>query len=154
MKKLLLAVVLVVGIATFAQERNEQDGKEKGEKRERMTPEQRTQLQLKKITIDLKLNDSQQKEVAKLLKDRETKIEAMKAERQTAKESGKRPSADERFAMKNRMLDEQKEMKDKLAKILNPEQLAKWEQKQADRKDKMQERMDKRKSKMENPDNK
>ncbi len=154
MKKLLLAVVLVVGIATFAQERNEQDGKEKGEKRERMTPEQRTQLQLKKITIDLKLNDSQQKEVAKLLKDRETKIESMKAERQTAKESGKRPSADERFAMKNRMLDEQKEMKDKLAKILNPEQLAKWEQKQADRKDKMQERMDKRKSKMENPDNK
>jgi len=51
MKKLLLAVVLVVGIATFAQERNEQDGKEKGDKRERMSPEQRTQLQLKKLQL-------------------------------------------------------------------------------------------------------
>ncbi len=135
MKKVILAMALVMTTLTFAQDR-----KERGEK---LTPEQQTELHVKKMTLDLDLDDKQQKEIKSILveqsKKRETKMAAMKAKR----EKGEKPTADEKFAMKNEMLDNQIEMKAKMKKILKPEQYKKWEEMRDEKAEKGKERMQK-----------
>ena len=139
MKKLILAIALVMTTLTFAQDRKQG--------REKLTPEQQTELHVKKMTLDLDLDEKQQKEIKTILveqsKKREAKIAAMKAKR----EKGEKPTADERFAMKNEMLDNQIAIKAKMKKILKPEQLTKWEEKQADRKERIEKKVEKRSTK-------
>ncbi len=50
----------------------------------------------------------------------------MKAERMSKKADEKRPTSDEHFAMKNKMLDEQIAMQNKMKSILSPEQFNTW----------------------------
>lgn len=120
MKKAALAVItaLTISLSVQAQERN---------RGERLTPEQRNQLQVKKMTADLDLNENQQKEVAKLFAEQAKKREAKMAERKANKEAKKELTADEKFKLKNDMLDAQIEHKAKMKKILNEKQYAKWE---------------------------
>ena len=110
----------MVGMTVFAQERNR---KQHGNEMEQFTPEQRSELQLKKLTLDLDLNESQQKEMKAFIADKNTKMEA---HRTAMKEKGTKPTSDERFAMKSKMLDEQIATKKRIEKILNPTQLEKW----------------------------
>ena len=141
MKKLLIAALLVVGMTTFAQVEKKAEGKRA--KMEQFTPEQRNELRLKKMTLELDLNASQQKEIAAIIKEQDAKREAMKAEHKALKDGGKKMTSDERFAMKSKMLDDQKVMKDRMKKILNPEQFKKWEDMKEDMKENMKEhRMD------------
>lgn len=124
MKKLIIAAILMTGMASFAQDQKHAARKEK---MEQLTPAQRNELRVKKMTLELGLNDSQQKQMAAVIADQDAKREAVKAERQKKIEGGKKPSADERFAMKNKMLDEQIAMKERVKKILTEEQFEKWE---------------------------
>ena len=143
MKKLILAIALVATTLTFAQDR-----KARGEK---LTPEQQTELQVKKMTLDLDLDAKQQKEIKTILLEQAKKREAKMAEMKAKREKGEKPSADEKFEMKNKMLDNQIENKAQMKKILKPEQFAKWEEKQSDRKknqsERVQNRMEKRRDK-------
>ena len=59
MKKVFLAVLLVVGLTTFAQE--------KEGRKEKLTPEQKVDFQVKRMTKDLDLNEKQAKEVRVLV---------------------------------------------------------------------------------------
>ncbi|WP_298221094.1 hypothetical protein [Flavobacterium sp.] len=145
MKKLALMVLLVVGISTYAQEEKKEAGK--GAERERLSPEQRNQLQLKRLTMDLNLNESQQKEIGKIIAEQTEKREKMKTERMANKEKGTKPTADERFARENQRLDEQKALKARIQKVLTPEQFEKWETIKKDNMEKMKNRMEKRKDK-------
>jgi len=131
MKNLIVLAVLVVGLTTFAQEKK---GSPKRDRMERFTPEQQNQLELKKMTLDLDLNAEQQKALSAIIAEKSIKREAMKAEH---RDKTNKPTADERFAMMNKMLDEQIEMKGKMKKILDPEQFKKWEMRKEDRKGKM-----------------
>jgi Spy/CpxP family protein refolding chaperone len=149
MKKLLMVAFLVVGLTAFAQE------KKMDRKRadiEKLTPEQRNQLAIKKMTLELGLNDSQQKEMSKIIAEQSAKREAVMAERKANREKGVKPTADERFARESKRLDEQMAMQERVKKILSPEQFKKWEQLKADRKEKMQERREKRGDKMPKPE--
>lgn len=119
MKNLIVAVIMMAGVAMSAQHR--------GEKREHFKPEQRAELKAKEMTLALNLNEKQQKDVKALLLDRSKKAEAAMAQRKAAKDAGKKPTADERFAMKSKMLDEQIAMKAEMKKILSAEQFDKWE---------------------------
>ena len=143
MKKMILAIALVATTLTFAQDR-----KARGEK---LTPEQQTELQVKKMTLDLDLDAKQQKEIKTILLEQAKKREAKMAEMKAKREKGEKPSADEKFEMKNKMLDNQIENKAQMKKILKPEQFAKWEEKQSDRKknqsERVQNRMEKRRDK-------
>ena len=122
MKKVCIVALLVIGLSSFAQERKERHPK--GEM-EQMTPEQRNQLHLKKMTLDLDLNAKQQEQLTKILADQSAKREAIKAEHKTKMEEAKAI----RFEMKKKILDEQIEMKNKMKSILSAEQFAKWEMK-------------------------
>ncbi|MNR99761.1 hypothetical protein D3C86_857490 [compost metagenome] len=121
MKNLIVALVLVLGMNSFAQDRKERPSREDMEK---FTPEQRNQLMLKKMTLELDLSAKQQEQIGKIIAEKSTKREAMKAEQKAKQE---KPTADERFAMKNKMLDEKIAMKAKMKTILSPEQFEKWD---------------------------
>lgn len=131
MKNLLMIVLALVTLNASAQERKKEAStawmKEKIEARQNMTPEQVAQLQTKKMTLHLDLTTSQQVEVEKLLvseaKERKAKMEVVKAN----KESGEKPSQDERLKMQNERLDHQIAMKQKMKAILNADQYEKFD---------------------------
>ena len=145
MKKLALIVLLVVGLSTYAQEGKKQE--RQGTERERLSPEQRNQLQLKKMTLDLNLNESQQKEIAKILEEQSIKRQAEMATFKANKDKGVKPTTEERFAMKNKKLDEAIAVKTKVQKVLTPEQFKKWEDMKKENRENMKERMEKRRDK-------
>jgi hypothetical protein len=128
MKKLILALALIMGLTTFAQGKKEGKGE-----REKMSPEQQVELQVKKMKLDLDLNDKQSSEIKTILTKQTEKRTAKRAEMQAKKAEGKKPSKDEMFKMKNAMLDEQIAHKAEMKKVLNAEQFAKWEQNKSDR---------------------
>ena len=123
MKKLIVLALLLVGTTIIAQERNR---KHQGNEMEQFTPQQKSQLMLKKMTLELDLNDSQQKEMSAIISDKIAKKEAHKAEMKVMKEKGVRPTNDQRFAMQMKMLDEQIATKKRMEKILNAKQFDKW----------------------------
>jgi Spy/CpxP family protein refolding chaperone len=120
MKKVFIVAVLALGLNSFAQDLKERPSREK---MVQMTPEQRNQLLVKKMTLDLDLNAKQQEQVGKIIAEQSAKREAMKTERKAKMEEAKAIS----FEMKKKILDEQIEIKNKMKSILSPEQFAKWE---------------------------
>ncbi len=119
MKTWILAAVMMIGLTVSAQHREA--------KHEPLKPEQRAELRAKQMTLALNLNDKQQKDVQKLILERGKKMEQAQAQRKADRAAGKKLTADERFEMKSRRLDEQIAMNAEMRKILNAEQFAKWE---------------------------
>jgi Spy/CpxP family protein refolding chaperone len=136
MKKVFVAVLLVVGMTTFAQNGRTQ--------KERVTPEQQVELQAKKMKLDLDLNDKQAVEIKKIMAEQSKKREAKRAEREAKKAKDVKPTADEMFQIKSQMLDEQIALKSEMKKVLTPEQFTKWEKIHADRKAEAKGRIGKR----------
>jgi protein CpxP len=138
MKKLIVTIVLVISSLSFAQEKS------------KLSPEQQAELQVKKMTLDLDLDTKQQNEIKTILLEQNKKRATKIAELKDKKKQGVKLSADEKFDLKNNMLDEKIEHKARMKKILKPEQFQKWEQHQENRKEKMskksQNRKDKRKA--------
>lgn len=138
MKKLFIAALLFVGIASFAQD---MDQKPPRDQRERLTPEQRSEKQLKKLTSELNLDANQQAQVKQLLADRNAKAEKLREARNAKKESGTKPTAAEREAFKKEMLAEKDANDAKMKSILNADQYTKWKKIQEENKDKAKEKM-------------
>jgi hypothetical protein len=137
MKKLLIAALLFVGIASFAQE-----------KRERLTPEQRNEKQLQKLTSELNLDANQQTQVKQLLTERSAKAEKFKEARKDRKDSNVKPTAEEKAAFKKQMEDEVAANDAKMKSILKPDQYTKWKTLQEEKKEKMMDKMRERKEKI------
>jgi protein CpxP len=137
-KKLFVLALLIVGTTTIAQERNR---KHQGNEMEQFTPEQQSQLMLKKMTLELNLNESQQKEMIIIISDKIAKKETHKAEMKAMKEKGVKPTNDQRFAMQMKILDEQIASKKRMEKILNAKQFEKWTSLNEGRRENRQERL-------------
>ena len=141
MKKVIVAALLVVGLTTFAQEKEAKKAPE-----ERLTKEQKVDFQVKKLTKDLDLNEKQAKDmrvvVTKQVDKRETKIAEMRAK--------KEEKAQNREELRANMEKDQAANKEEMQKILTPEQFAKWgkirDERKENFKEKMAERREKRKS--------
>ena len=140
MKKVFIVAILALSLNSFAQDRKEKHSR--GEM-EQMTPEQRNQLMVKKMTLELDLNAKQQEQVGKIMAEQSAKREAMKAERKAKMEDAKA----DRFEMANKMLDDQIEMKNKMKSILSADQYTKWESQREKNREKMGERMERWKEK-------
>jgi periplasmic protein CpxP/Spy len=139
MKKLILVALLVVGITTFAQEKSE-------ERKEKFTPEQRVDFQVKKMTKDLSLDTKQAEQVKNLLTQESQKREAKRAQFQAIRTNGQKPTEEQRKEMRAKMEAEKTVMNDEMKKILTADQYSKWQQKQEERKEKMAERMKEKQS--------
>lgn len=135
MKKLFLALLLLIGLTTWAQEK-----RERRPEGDRLTKEEKVDLQVKRMTKDLDLNEKQAKEVRALVTKEVEKREAKKAEMSEEKKA-------KREAMKAKMKEAQAAHSAEMKKILTPEQFAKWEKLREERKDKLKERMAERRGK-------
>ena len=135
MKKLFAVALLVVGLTAFAQEK---EGRRAG--REKLTPEQKVDFQVKRLTKDLDLNEKQVKEVKNLVAKQAEKREGKKEEMKDIK-------AKKRAEMKAQMETEYAAVSSDMKKILTPEQFTKWVKIHEDRKEKMKEKMAERREK-------
>lgn len=136
MKNLILITALALSTLTFAQEKRAE--------KERLTPEQQTELQVKKMTLDLDLNAKQQKEIQTILLEKSKKREAKMAELKANRAKGQKPTVEEQFEMKSKMLDEQIEMKATMKKTLTADQFIKWEANKENNTKKMTQKRQKR----------
>ena len=132
MKKLIFTLALITSLSFtgIAQEKEP----EKRDGTEKLSPEQRNALQLKSMTLNLDLTASQQKEIAPIIAEQTTKMDVKRSEMKARKETKKPLTANEKFEMKNKSLDNQIEMKAKMKKILNADQMQKWETNKGKRK--------------------
>jgi hypothetical protein len=139
MKKMFMIAVMMIGLSSFAQEKmigeNKPQRPERGDvpQMPKFTAEQKKQLEVKKLTLALDLNSTQQKEMEKIISEQSAKREAKMAERKALKASKKEMTADELFALENNRLDEQIAVKAKVKKVLSAEQFDKWEKMKAQR---------------------
>ncbi len=129
MKKLFVAALLVVGITAFAQEKEATKGPIG-----KLTTEQKVDLQVKKLTKDLDLNEKQVKDVKVLVTKEVEKREAKRAEMKEMKDQ-------KREDIKANMEKEQAAVSSEMKKILTPDQFAKWEKMRDERKASMKEKM-------------
>ena len=125
MKKLIIAALLVVGISAFAQDKKEVPKRGDRTGMERMSPEQRNEAMLKRMTTQLNLNAQQQEQMKQVLAEQTAKREAMRAERNAGQE---KVSKEDRAAMREKMMADQKIMQEKMKSILTPDQSKKWEE--------------------------
>lgn len=123
MKNLIVVALLSLTLSGIAQEKRAKNQVEHPE----LSMEQRTELQVKKLTLELDLSLKQQKEIATIVANQQAKREAFRIEVQNKRAENKKATADEKFAMRSKMLDERIAYKNEMKKVLSTEQLAKWE---------------------------
>lgn len=129
MKKVIFIALLLVSSLTFAQQRGSgKMGKNAPmNQSESFTPEQQTELKVKRMTLHLDLTAKQQEEIKKIVLENSKRQAVKRTEMQAKRAEGKTPTVDERFDMQNQRLDNQLAMKVELKKVLTKEQFDKWE---------------------------
>ena len=125
MKKLIVVAILAMSLSGIAQEKKNDARSERTE----FTPQQRTELQVKKLTLELDLSAKQQKEISEIVAKQQVKRESRRMDLINRKAENKKLTADEKFVLKSKALDERIALKSEMKKILTPEQLVKWEKK-------------------------
>jgi len=135
MKKLIIAAVLMIGMTSFAQEKQEKPAGEKRHKMERLSPEERNEKQLKKMTADLNLSASQQAEIAKILAEEPANNVAEKRARSQQEIDQKR----------NERKNEMKAKEAKIKAVLTADQLKKHDELKEKRRQEMAEKHQERK---------
>lgn len=138
MKKLIIAVLLLVGMTSFAQGEKEKPTRANMEK---MTPQERQERQLKRLTSELNLTTAQQDQVKQLL----TQQWAAREKMMDRKDAGtKEEMKAMREASKNKMQNDRKTMEDQMKALLTPEQLATYKSNQEKMREKAEMRMKER----------
>lgn len=122
MRKIMIAAVMLVSLAAFAQRGEEPSRREMAKN---LTSEEIATLQTKKITLALALDDAQAKKVYPLMlgqaQDRKQLQEA-----RNDREKGTKLTEEQRYEMTNKRLDKQIAMQNQMKKILTEEQFEKF----------------------------
>ena len=137
MKKLIIAALLVAGMTTYAQEKKETPNRAK---MERMTPEERQERQVKRLTTELTLNAQQQEQVKQLLASQTVNRQNQMDRKELSKEEMKA----RREAAVKKMQDDRKIMEDKMKVILTPAQFGTWKADQEKMRERNETRMKER----------
>jgi protein CpxP len=137
MKKLIIALVLGMGMTCFAQEATQKSNR--GDM-QNMTPEQRVEKQLAKMTKDLSLDAKQQEAVGALLKEKSAKAQEVRAKREAMRSSGQKMTDEQRNEFRTAMQSERNDTEAKLKTILTPDQFKKWSTTRAENEEKMKQR--------------
>lgn len=128
MKKLVLIIVALATLQVSAQDQKREMKKQHRSENTNYSPEESAQLQTKRLTLKLDLNEKQQNEVSTLFLEeallRKSKKEAFSEVK--AKAENNSLSKKDRLKMKNERLDHQIELKKKMKSILTTEQYDKW----------------------------
>ena len=138
MKKLFIAALLFVGVASFAQDA---DQKPQREQRERLTTEERSEKQLKRLTSELSLDAKQQDQIKQLIAERNKKADKLKETRKGQKENVAKLTADQKEAFKKQITAEKEANDAKMKGILTADQYKKWTTMQEENRDKTKRKM-------------
>jgi periplasmic protein CpxP/Spy len=137
MKKLILTIVLLFGLTTFAQESTTKlENAPKRESIKKLTAQQKSKEQLQRMTKELNLDEKQVAVIKVLVDNRIEKREAFKQKWKQLEKGNK----EERKALRESMKAEQDATKEEMKKILTEEQFKKFEANNEERKEKMIER--------------
>ncbi|CAL2103498.1 Eukaryotic translation initiation factor 3 110 kDa subunit [Tenacibaculum sp. 190130A14a] len=138
MKKLVALFILMFTVSTtlLAQKKQKKDD---------LSIDQKTELKLKHMTLKFDLTAQQQRQIKPLLAQTISDHMAMKEKRKAMKAKKQKLTADERYEIKNSMLDKQIAFKAEMKKILNEKQYEKFEKAHARRGQKMKKRIKKHK---------
>ena len=120
MKMWILAMTMMVVAGANAQDKKPHHNHFK--------PEQRAELQAKRMTLALDLNEKQQKEVQQLFLENGKARAEYRRQHMAEWHAGKKLSADEKFAVKSKILDDRIAMNNNMKKILNDKQFEKFGQ--------------------------
>ena len=125
MKKLCIIAIAFITLQATAQDQKPALTKSKVERmKSEMSPEDMAQIQTKKMTLELDLNESQQKQVnAVLLEEAKVRAEKKEAYNKIKDDADAKASItkEDRVKMMNERLDSQIAMKAKMKEILNAE---------------------------------
>lgn len=136
MKKLIIAALLVSSIFAFAQETQPVQQANKGQ-REKMSPEQRNQALLDRMTTELKLDAKQQELIKPILAEQTAKMQARREQRMA--NNAKEWTSDERKAQMQQRAEERAATESKLKAILTVEQFKKMKENEVALREKMRE---------------
>mgnify|MGYP000088381903 FL=1 len=123
MKKIVTVIVLVFAFALTTQAQKKGGKKPSAEK------------MLVKLTKDLNLSEAQQNKIKPLLEAQIADRKLMNEKRKAFKDSGEKPSKEERKIMREERAAKETAMNTKMASILDKEQLAKFEAMAKERKE-------------------
>jgi hypothetical protein len=132
MKKIgLVLMALTLSLTVSAQKRKKGHG---------FTVEQKTELALKKMTLDLDLSDRQANKIRPLLAEKINDRDSHRKNREAKKGEHKKLSSDERFKREMARLDKMIAFKANMKDILNDKQYERFEKVAARKKHKMKRR--------------
>ena len=137
MKKLITTALLLISISTFAQVQTKPEKKGSKEQKERMSPEQRNQALLDRMTKELNLEAQQQEQIKPIIAEQTAKVQAMRDQRMA--NNAKDLTGDERKALMQKRNEEKAATDAKLKAILTPEQFKKMKENEAANREKMRE---------------
>jgi protein CpxP len=118
MKKIVIAVLVLMSVSMFAQE-VQVVKKGKKEKREKLSPEERNQVVLDKMTKELNLDLQQQEQIKPIISEQNARMQAFK------EQSFKDMSKEERKSFMQKRKEDKNANEEKLKLILSAEQFSK-----------------------------
>ena len=121
MKKILSILLLGFTVFAFAQ-----NGSVEMNKRNQFTPEQQAILKTKQMVLQLDLNKLQESQLLSLNEKRADNKQKLMESHRAMKQGDQQLSSDEKFNMKNNMLDAQIKYQTEIKKILDDEQFEDW----------------------------
>ena len=140
MKKLLSMVILSLFlVSSFAQE------KQRKQRHSDLTPEQIAEVQTKEMTLQLELNEKQQKQILKINKKKAIERKQQMEEHRALREKSEKLTSEELIKRKSARLDKQIAHQKEMKKILNEKQFETWKESRNKKAGKMKKRMGKKK---------
>ncbi|WP_396170871.1 hypothetical protein [Flavobacterium sp.] len=138
MKKLMIAVLLLVGVSNYSQEANAPKNKKDKGSKEMKSPEQRNEAMLAKMTSELSLDAKQQAQIKPIIADQSAKMDAMRAQMKANKENNVELSDADKKAMRKTRIADKEATDNQIKAILTPDQFVKYQAMQEAGKAKMQ----------------
>lgn len=120
MKNAMTIFMVLASFTITAQSKLSESKPHRQETKKNLTAEQKAELHSKKLTLELDLTDSQQKEIKQLFLDH-------KKDKSVYSKNRKEISSEEKFESKKANLDQRIALKRELQRILTKEQYEKWE---------------------------
>lgn len=126
MKNFALILMMVIAV-TFTANTQEKTAQKKRQNRRQFTVEQNTELDVKRMTLALDLNEKQQNQIKPLLMTQAAQRKTAMGKMKKARENKQKPSEEELFTMRSQQLDNQIAMKKSMKEILTKEQFEEFE---------------------------
>ena len=139
MKNLVTILLMAMALSLYAQPL------EKNKEHPRFTPDQIAELQTKRMTLHLELNETQQQQILEINKKNASERIQKKEVRKAIRKKGEKPTTNALFKIKSDRLDAQIAHQNEMKNILDEKQFETWKKMRFHKKHKLKKRLYKNK---------